>query len=63
MQFYSSNNTTDNELLLKALRLFVNDKIEPEAFKLMLRDVFEIDATRINAKLFDARPFDGSGPW
>ncbi len=63
MQFYESDNTTDNELLLKALRLFVNDKIEPEAFKLMLRDVFEIDATRINTKPLDARPFDGSGPW
>lgn len=53
MQFYESNNTTDNELLLKALRLFVEDKIDPEALKIMLRDVFEIDATRINTKLFN----------
>ena len=53
MQFYESNNTTDNELLFKALRLFVEDKIDPEALKIMLRDVFEIDATRINTKLFN----------
>ena len=32
----------NNELLLKALRLFVDDKIDPEALKIMLRDVFEI---------------------
>ena len=53
----------NNELLLKALRLFVDDKIDPEALKIMLRDIFEIDAIRINTKPLDARPFDGSGPW
>jgi len=39
----------NNELLLKALRLFVDDKIDPEALKIMLRDVFEIMPTKIGA--------------
>ena len=40
----------NNELLLKALRLFVDDKIDPEALKIMLRDVFEIMPTKIGAQ-------------
>ena len=32
----------NNELLLKALRLFVDDNIDPEALKVLLRDVLEI---------------------
>lgn len=39
----------NNELLLKALRLFVDDKIDPEALKIMLRDVFEITPEKICA--------------
>ena len=39
----------NNELLLKALRLFVDDKIDQEALKIMLRDVFKIMPTKIDA--------------
>ena len=63
MCYHEITGCSENELLIKALKLFVEDKIDPEALKIMLRDVFEIDATRINTKLLDARPFDGSGPW
>ncbi len=40
----------NNELLLKALRLFVDGKIDPEALKIMLSDVFEIMPTKISAQ-------------
>lgn len=48
MLTYTSTNG-NNELLLKALRLFIEDKIDPEALKIMLRDVFEITPEKICA--------------
>lgn len=53
MWYHEITRGCENELLIKALKLFVEDKIDPEALKIMLRDVFEINVARINTKLFD----------
>ena len=43
MWYHEITRGCENELLIKALKLFVEDKIDPEALKIMLRDVFEIN--------------------
>ena len=43
MWYHEITGDYENKMLIKALKLFVEDKIDPEALKIMLRDVFEIN--------------------